>query len=94
MHGPAQPAVYGSYKHFRWNPITEEVAEANLSPEQKEVVDEVLTVYGTDSAFELERRTHTEPPWIDARCGIPDDQESNAVIPAEAMTRYFSSLKK
>lgn len=92
VHGPVQPGVYGSYKHNRWLPITEDVAAVELSAEEKSVVEEVLAVYGADSGYELELRTHTEPPWLGARNGIPSDQESTAVITPASMKEYFRSL--
>lgn len=92
IHGPVQPAVYGEYKHFRWNPITDEVVRPQMDSDTASVINEVLSVFGTDSGYELERRTHTEPPWIKARGGIPRDQESNAVITHESMRGYFRSL--
>lgn len=94
VHGPVQPAVYGTYKHNRWSNITEDVAEAALHPQEKSLVDEVLSVYGTDSGYELERRTHMESPWLEARGGIPNDQESNAVISVESIAAYFGALRK
>ena len=92
VHGPVQPGVYGSYKHNRWSPITEDVADVVLEPDDKSVVDDVLAVYGGDSAYELEIRTHIEPPWIQARGGIPHDQDSNAVISQSVMADYFRTL--
>ena len=94
VHGPVQPGVYGAYKHNRWSAITEDVPEAVLSDDEKSIVDEVLSVYGADSGYELERRTHLEPPWLEARCGIPQDQDSNATISIETMRAYFASLKQ
>jgi uncharacterized phage-associated protein len=94
VHGPVQPGVYGHYKHFRWNPITDEIAPGQLTDGEKAVVDEVLAVFGTDSPYELERRTHSEPPWLAARGTIPMDQESTAVISLDSMTEYFGSLKQ
>lgn len=92
VHGPVQPGIYGTYKHNRWSPIAEEVLDASLSPDEKSVVDEVLAVYGADSAYELELRSHTELPWLQARGGIPNDQESNAVIPQDQMAAFFRTL--
>lgn len=92
VHGPVQPAVYGQYKHYRWNPIADEVAKPELPCDVEEIVKEVLEVYGADSGWELERRTHLEPPWLEARGDLPKDQESNRVISQDSMKRYFRSL--
>ena len=92
VHGPVQPSVYGTYKHNRWSSITEDVTDVTLTPDEKSIVDDVLAVYGSDSGYELEIRTHNEPPWIDARGGIPNDQESRAEISQSAMARVFKTL--
>ena len=92
VHGPVQPSVYGAYKHYRWSPITEDVAEVVLAPEERSVVDDVLAVYGGDSGYALELRTHNEEPWIEARGEIPADQESRAEISQPAMARFFKTL--
>ncbi|MCC6488184.1 MAG: DUF4065 domain-containing protein [Candidatus Hydrogenedentes bacterium] len=92
VHGPVQPATYGEYKHYRWNPITDEVQRPKLDGELSELIKEVLDAYGGETGYELELRTHHEPPWLEARGGIPDDQESNAVISQASMKEYFKSL--
>lgn len=89
VHGPVQPGVYGTYKYNRWSSITEDVAEADLTPEEKSVIADVLAVYGTDSGYELELRTHAEPPWLHARGNIPTDEESHTVISQPTMAAFF-----
>lgn len=90
VHGPVNPDVYHQYKAFRWNPINEEVATpTSISSELTRHIDEVLDVYGVDSGWELERRTHLEAPWIDARRGLPPDAESTEVISNESMAQFF-----
>lgn len=93
IHGPVQPGVYGQYKHFRWNPITDEVAKPDLDAPLKEVLDAVLEAYGADSGFELELRTHGERPWLDARGNLPPDTESNKVLSREVMREFFATLR-
>ena len=92
VHGPVQPGVYGTYKKYRWSCITEEVARPTLEPNLEGLVREVLEAYGTDSAYELERRTHVEPPWLEARGGIPHDQDCSTTIKTSTMQEYFKTL--
>lgn len=92
VHGPVQPSVYHEYKQYRWNPITDEVAIPDLHKKLKRHIDNVLEVYGSDSAYELERRTHREAPWKDARKGIQRDQDCTNVIKKKAMKDYFKRL--
>lgn len=93
VHGPVQPAVYGNYKSNRWNPIYQEVSTPVLEEEFEELVIEVLKVYGPDSAYELELRTHSEPPWIIARRGLAADEPSTSTITQESIKAYFEQLK-
>jgi uncharacterized phage-associated protein len=93
-HGPVVPPVYGSYKEWRWEPIK---AEIDLNPddysgEVKGHLDEVMEVFGTYTAYQLERMTHREPPWLEARGSLPSDEPSNAVITPGSMARYFKEL--
>lgn len=89
VHGPVQPSVYHFYKDYRWNPINNEVIVPEIGQNLKNHIDEVLAVYGGDSAYSLERRTHLEEPWIFARNGLPTDVESNAVITHQSMKDFF-----
>ena len=93
VHGPVQPAVYGIYKSNRWNPIYQEVSSPDLDEEFADLVTEVLKVYGPDSAYELELRTHSEPPWIIARKGLAADEPSTSTITTESIKTYFEQLK-
>lgn len=92
VHGPVQPSVYGEFKAYRWNPIVGEVQKPALDQDLVNLTNEALDVYGGDSGYELEIRTHHESPWIEARDGIPPDQESTAIITHESMKRFFTRL--
>jgi uncharacterized phage-associated protein len=92
VHGPVQPAVYGAYKQYRWNPIVGEVAPVDLPAALKETVDSVVETYGGDTGYQLELRTHQEPPWQTARGNLPPDQESNEVISVASLTDFFKKL--
>jgi uncharacterized phage-associated protein len=90
VHGPAQPQVYAQYKKFRWNPISEEISVSLIKdPHLIKHIEEVLSVYGTETAYALEHRTHLEAPWQNARQGLPPDAESNAEITPDSMKAYF-----
>jgi uncharacterized phage-associated protein len=88
VHGPAVPPVYGEYKHFRWVPIDDD-DPPELPESAREHLDEVLDVYGGLTAYYLEKMTHDEAPWRDARGDIPDDEPSNSLIEHEAMRDFY-----
>lgn len=93
VHGPVSPNVYQQYKSYKWNPISEEIKDIYEFPLPiRKHINEVLDVYGMDTAWELERRTHLEDPWKFARGAIPLDAESEAKITKDSMRLFFSRL--
>jgi uncharacterized phage-associated protein len=92
VHGPVQPGVYQAYKHYRWDPISEEIVAPDLPDKMKAHIQDVLDEYGVETAYWLERATHQEEPWIKARNGIPLDQDCKNEITKESMKNYFKRL--
>lgn len=92
VHGPVSPELYDRFKVYQANPISEDVVEPIFSEPISEHLAEVFEVYGAFSGLELERLTHSERPWIDARGGLPPDAPSNAVIPIQSMAAFYRPL--
>lgn len=92
VHGPAVPSVYGRFKNFRWDPISLEPDDPHLSREIAAHLDEVMAVYGIETAYALEMMTHREAPWLEARGDLPPDQPSHAVISHESMKRFYREM--
>lgn len=94
VHGPVVPPVFGLYKEYRWKDIPPPlVATIEEGPAERPIPDhvaEVLDAYGALSGAELERLTHSEAPWTDARAGIPAHEPSTAIITREAMRRFYT----
>ena len=91
VHGPVVARVFGEFKQYRWasidcagNPPEADAVRAHLS--------EVLRVYGGHTATQLERLTHQELPWREARGSLPPDEPSRNVISLKTMKDYYSSL--
>ena len=89
VHGPVVPAVYGYYKPCTWKAIPPPSAVPALQERPEALVKEVIEVYGGMSAYDLERLTHQEDPWLKARRGIPIDEASHAVISHDDMKSFF-----
>lgn len=89
VHGPVCPPLYQRFKQYRWDPISEEIAAPQIGTAVVDHLDEVMEVYGGLTAWDLERLTHSETPWIAARGGIPPEQNSEAEISDEAMLRFY-----
>lgn len=92
VHGPVQPAIYGEYKSYRWNPISEEISNIEFTEDVNSHINEVLETYGVESAYMLERRTHLELPWLDARGTLPPEQDCTNIITKSSMQSYFAKL--
>ena len=41
-------------------------------------------------AYALEKSTHLEYPWIEARKGLPEDAPCTEIISKESMIAYYS----
>jgi uncharacterized phage-associated protein len=90
IHGPVVPPVFGEYKHFGWSPIsTVNGAELLLFRDSVAHIDEVLAAYGQLSAWDLERLSHSEDPWREARAGLAPDAPSKNVISNESMMKFY-----
>ncbi len=89
-HGPVVPDLYKEYKGYRNNIIedfNDKPGDANsLSDQQRELIDDVLSVYGQYSASKLRNLTHSEAPWQEAE--NKNDQE----ITIDALQDFFPSL--
>ena len=91
VHGPAVPPVYGAFKEWAWQPISDAPAAPALSAEVKKHLNQVMRQYGPKNAYELELLTHSEKPWQDARGDIPPDAPSNAIITHSSMKGFYRS---
>jgi uncharacterized phage-associated protein len=91
VHGPVVPAVFRKYRDCRWSPILRADA-VSVTQAVREHLEEVWKVYGKFDASKLERLTHSEAPWKEAREGLPLDVPSHNVITRDSMKAYYSTL--
>jgi len=90
VHGPVTPSVFKEYREFRWNPITGSF-DNQVSSKKAKHIDSVLEVYGNLDAGALERLTHSERPWLDARGNLPPDVSSHAIITQSSMKAFYKT---
>ncbi len=62
------------------------------SETQRETIDAVLGFYGNKTAQWLIDLSHSEPPWQQARRGLPETERGCRPIPDDSMANYYSSL--
>lgn len=93
VHGPVLPSQYHRFKDCRWRPIDGDVSKpVSLSEPVRSHLREVIDVFGSETAVALELMTHREPPWLEARGGLPPDAISSNPISKETTKNYFKSL--
>jgi len=88
-NGPVSPDLY---KLHRDAFVIKTVANGNpekLDRDGCETVDAVLSHYGDKSSQWLSDLALREPPWRDARRGIPDGERANIEIKHRAMANYY-----
>ncbi|MUG99372.1 DUF4065 domain-containing protein [Scytonema sp. UIC 10036] len=91
-NGPVVPALYNSHRgQFKVSELPEGNS-GNLTPTQRETIDEVIKFYGNRSSLWLSDLTHKEDPWINARQGLMLGERGNQEITHAAMAEYYSSL--
>lgn len=91
VHGPVCVPLYQRFRHYGWNPISESVEKPVLSESVEAHLREVMEVYGGFSAWDLERLTHAETPWIQARGDLAPDEASTRVISGDEMRRFYAA---
>ena len=67
-----------------------------LEPSQEElnILDMVWSVYGKYDAKYLERLTHAERPWVNARQGLDLKERCNNIISKQEIQDYYSGLRE
>lgn len=99
VHGPVYESVYNLFKDFKYNPIEDNRfalladCHSELTEEEKNVLDLVVSTFGMYSGKVLEMITHNEKPWKEAREGYAEISRSNEVISKEAIKEYFLEVK-
>lgn len=100
IHGPVYPEVYDLFRDFKYDPIDDArfallkgTADA-LTKEEKSVIDLVVATFGMYGGKVLERITHNEAPWKEARKGYGDSIPSNELLPKERIMKYYITINE
>lgn len=89
-HGPVSPDLYSRYRDWGWENIPLYRGEVDFENERTaSFLDEVYKVYGDYDADELEKKTHRELPWRNARGGLPAGAYSRNPILLSDMREYY-----
>lgn len=95
IHGPVYPEVYDLFRDFKYNPIEDarfallQGTEDALTDDERRVIDLVVNTFGMYGGKILEKITHNEEPWIEARKGYGDSIPSSELLPKERIMKYY-----
>ncbi len=92
IRGPAVYSVWKIFSDYKYKPITRRIRRPNLHDTVSFHLDEIMGAYGDFSAFTLERMTHEEAPWLNAREGLQAGERSSRPISMDDMRTHFSQL--
>ena len=94
-NGPVIRALFNFHQGMYWA-TPDQLTLGNpskLNDVQREDIDNILAFYGNKTSQWLIDQTHVEAPWRNARKGLLPNERGNRIIPLEAMSDYYSSLK-
>lgn len=100
VHGPVYPEVYDLFRDFKYNPIEDarfavlEETVTELTKDEKRAIDLVVDTFGIYGGKVLERITHNEEPWRNARRGYEDGIPSNEVMEKDDIRIYYEAVNK
>ena len=100
VHGPVYPEVYDLFRDFKYNPIDDarfalfEGAEDSLTDDEKRAIDLVVKTFGMYGGKVLEKITHNEEPWIEARNGYGESIPSNELLPKDRIMNYYKAVNR
>lgn len=95
IHGPVIPALYPYYANYRWLDIPQVKNETIFDERTTDLLEAVFGTYGEFTGDQLERLTHSERPWQEARGDLQPFEPCENVISNETMKSfYFEEYRK
>lgn len=100
VHGPVYPEVYDLFRDFKYNPIDDarfallEGTKGALTEDEKRVLDLVVNTFGMYGGKVLEKITHNEEPWMEARHGYGDSIPSSEILLKERIMKYYIAVNQ
>ena len=97
VQGPIDRQLYNQFAGFSYNPIPMPPEKSSIhvkSPDVLDLLQQINDIYGDFSGNQLERLTHQEQPWLNARGDAkPLDQSKNIISDSDMYNFYGSKLK-
>lgn len=99
VHGPVYKKIYDRFSYYSYNSISNdefndynEIDDNVLDSEEQKLVEEIINSFGCYSGKILEKMTHNQTPWMEARKGLKDNEPSNNQIDINKIQKYFKNI--
>lgn len=90
VHGPVSPKIYNLYREAGYSKISKDAGEPTiLTDEIEKVLFVVLQKYKNQNGDELEKITHEQTPWLNARKDLLEIEPSSNPISSSDIYKYF-----
>lgn len=95
VHGPVYPQIYHDYKEFGYNPIEKNIeCNVEIGDSDKSLIDNVIKYLSLYNGTILEKITHIEMPWVNARQGLNEKDKSSNPMQLNDIEEYFRRVKE
>lgn len=88
-HGPVCRTIYDKYKNSSWQALEPENVPTTIRPVVP-FLENVLESYGKYSAKQLEKMTHAEDPWKNARGSLPPEARCETPLDKLFVRNYYA----
>ncbi|MGG0302792.1 type II toxin-antitoxin system antitoxin SocA domain-containing protein [Bacillus albus] len=92
QHGPVCYDVYKQYRGFGYSPILSIVANPRIEEAKRRFIEAVWKVYGKFTGDQLEKLTHEEELWLNARGDLDPEEKCNEPISNEIMKATYKNM--
>lgn len=92
VHGPVIPVLYSKYFDYKWVDIPSISDKPSFDEKTSELLEVVYNTYGQYSGDDLERLTHSEDPWIEARGNLKPWESGTEAINCDSMKNFYRKI--
>ena len=95
VHGPVNYEIYTEYKENGYHEIEQvhENMDKKFEPDVLDSLNEVFNIYSKYNGGELERLTHSEDPWKNARKNCkPLDRSDKKISDSDIYNFYYNLI--
>ena len=97
VHGPVYTKIYEKYKNFKSANIQlyidYDIGDI-IADEKRSILDVIIKYFGYYNGKALEKMSHYETPWINAREGLLPTENSNNIINKLDIEEYFKKVRE